>query len=72
MSPDLNPIKNVWSLLQKEVYKERKVFNNITDLQDVITAAWHALSLEIFQNLYNSIPSRIIKVLEEKGERIKS
>lgn len=73
MSPDLNPIENVWSILQKEVYKERKVFKNTTDLwDDAITSAWHALPLlETFQNLYNSIPSRVIKVLEEKGERIK-
>ena len=71
MSPDLNPIENVWSLLQKEVYKEKKVYKNTTDLWEAIIAAWHALSAETFQNLYNSMPVRMIKVIEEKGERIK-
>ena len=71
MSPDLNPIENVWSLLQKEVYKKKKVYKNTTDLWNAITAAWHALPLETFQNLYNSMPARMIKVIEEKGERIK-
>ncbi len=71
MSPDLNLIENIWSLMQSEVYKEKKVFKNTSELWDAIIAAWHALPLETFQNLYNSIPSRIIKVLEEKGERIK-
>ena len=71
MSPDLNLIENIWSLMQSEVYKEKKVFKNTSELWDAIIAAWHTLPLETFQNLYNSIPSRIIKVLEEKGERIK-
>lgn len=70
MSPDLNPIENIWSMLQKEVYKEKKVYKNTTDLWDAIVSAWHAIPLEVFQNLYDSIPGRLIKVLEEKGERI--
>ena len=71
MLPDLNPIKNIWALLQKEVYKEKKVYKNTTDLWNAITTAWHALLLEIFKSLYNSIPARIIKVIEENSERIK-
>src|SRR6185312_1993500 len=70
MSPDLNPIENVWSLLSKEVYREKKVYKNTTDLWNAITAAWHALPLESFKNLYESIPGHLIKVIEEKGERI--
>ena len=71
MLPDLNPIENVWSLLQKEVYKDQRVFKNTTDLWEAITTAWHVLPAETFQNLYNSMPGRMIKVIEEKGERIK-
>ena len=70
MSPDLNLIENVWSLLQKEVYKSKKEYKNTTDLWNAITAAWHVIPLETFKNLYNSIPSRLIKVLEEKSGRI--
>jgi len=70
MSPDLNPIENIWSLLQKEVYKSKKEYKNTTDLWNAIVTAWHAIPLETFKNLYNSIPSRLIKVLEEKGGRI--
>ena len=62
MSPDLNPIKNIWSLLQKEVYKEKKVYKNTTELWNAIITAWHALLLETFQNLYDSIPGCLIKV----------
>lgn len=70
MSPDLNPIENIWSILQKEVYKKKKAYKNTTELWEAIKSAWHALPLETFQNLYDSIPGRMIKVLEEKGERI--
>ena len=71
MSPDLNPIENIWSLMAKEVYKEEKVYKNTTDLWDAVVAAWLAIPLETFQNLYNSMTSRMIKVIKEKGERIR-
>jgi hypothetical protein len=41
MLPDPNPIKNIWSLLQNEVYRGKKVYKNTTDLWNVISAAWH-------------------------------
>ncbi len=65
MSPDLNPLENIWSIIKEEVYK------NATDaMWDAITSAWHSLPIEAFKNLYESIPQCLIKVKEEKGERI--
>ena len=71
LSPDLNPIKNIWGLLTQEVYKDGKTFQNTNDLWDAICTAWYAIPQSVFANLYNSMPARLIKVLEEKGERIK-
>ena len=38
MLPNLNPIKNIWSLLQTEVYQGKKVYKNTTDLWNAIAA----------------------------------
>ena len=70
MLPDLNPIENIWSILHKEVYKKKKVYKNTTEIWDEIISAWHTLPLETFWNHYDSIPGHLIKVLEEKGEKI--
>ena len=70
MLPDLNPIENIWSMMKDEVYKKKKVYKNTTELWEAIVAAWHAIPIESFQTLYESIPHRLVKVIEEKGERI--
>ena len=70
MLPDLNSIENIWSMMKDEVYKKKKVYKNTTELWEVIVAAWHALPIESFQTLYESIPRRLVKVIEEKSKRI--
>ena len=70
MSPDLNPIENIWSMMKEKVYKQKSVHKNITELWDGITSAWYSLIIEVFKNLYESIPQCLIKVIEEKGKRI--
>ena len=71
MLPDLNPIENIWSMMKDEVYKKKKVYKNTTELWEAIMAAWHAIPIESFQTLYESIPCCLVKVIEEKGERIR-
>ena len=70
MSPDLNPIEDVWYMMKDEVYKKKMVYKNTAELWEAIVAAWHALPIETFQTLYESILHRLVKVKEEKGERI--
>lgn len=67
-SPDLNIIKNVWSLLQRRV--NRLIFNNglpsnKQQLAEYAFAAWYTISDNIIRNLYKSMPSRIEKVLKD-------
>ena len=70
MSLDLNPIENIWSMMKDEVYKTKVVYKNTTELWEAIVAAWHAIPIEAFQTLYESIPRCLVKDIEEKGERI--
>ena len=69
-SPDLSPIENLWGILSEKVYKEGKVYNTKDDLWAAVQTAWDEVPVEIFKNLYKSIPNRLIKVLESGGKRI--
>ena len=71
VSPDLSPIENIWGIMSMKVYENGKQYKNVDDLWDAIVQAFHSISAEIYENLYNSLPKRMIQVLEGKGERIK-
>ena len=43
LSPDLNPIKNIWGILAKEVYKNGQTYKNTSDLWDAICKAWYEI-----------------------------
>lgn len=64
-SPDLNIIENVWSLLKRK----RTVSLNKTREETIseVTSLWKEISPEILQNLVDSVPRRLQKVIEAKG-----
>lgn len=64
-SPDLNIIENVWSLLKRK----RTVSLNKTREETIseISFLWKEVSPEILQNLVDSVPRRLQKVIEAKG-----
>lgn len=64
-SPDLNIIENVWSLLKRK----RTVSLNKTREETIseVTSLWKEISPEVLQNLVDSVPRRLQKVIEAKG-----
>lgn len=64
-SPDLNPIENLWSILDERV-KNRQPSNE-EDLFEVIKTAWNALPVELLTKLVDSMPRRIKAVLDNNG-----
>ncbi|CDF38189.1 unnamed protein product [Chondrus crispus] len=66
-SPDLNIIENVWGLLARRVYGHGRQFSNLEDLADRILDCWSSISEEYLNKLYESIPRRLVEVLEKKG-----
>ena len=69
-SPDLNPIENIWGIMSKEVYKEGKSYQNCDDLWDAVQKSFAAIAPEVLKKVYESMPSRLIQVLESAGRRI--
>ena len=68
--PDCYPIENLWVLMVKHVHESSHVFSNINQLISKIHSVWNTVSLDEFQNLVRSFPSRLVKVIQSKGGKI--
>ena len=64
-SPDLNPIENLWSILDMKV-KDRSPKNE-KQLFEVLQVAWQSLEPELLTKLADSMPNRIEAVIAAKG-----
>lgn len=71
-SPDCNPIENVWALLTSLVY-DRKQFKNVNELRLALAEAVAKLNTEFrykVMSIRDSIQSRLLQVIEKKGDTI--
>lgn len=66
-SPNINIIGNVWGAMTLRVYSGHQVYDTIDDLKAVIKDVWESLSVEYMQELYCSIPCRLLAVIDAKG-----
>ena len=64
-SPDLNPIENLWSELDRRL-KDRKT-NTKEDLFRVLEEGWNNLPKEYLKKLVESMPRRIKACIKNKG-----
>lgn len=64
-SPDLNPIENLWAILKKEISKH--VVTNKQQLWEIVQRTWYSIPVETCRRLISSMPSRVGKVLQNKG-----
>ena len=64
-SPDLNPIENLWAILNYEC-RERESKNE-EELFEELQAAWYRLDKSVLERLVESMPRRIEAVLENNG-----
>jgi len=68
LSPDLNIIENVWSILKANVYKHN--CKTLDSLWDALQKEWYLIPNDLIFTLYKSIPTRIKEVLKNKGQPI--
>lgn len=71
LSPDLNPVENVWSWIVKNVYKDGRQYNTIAGLKTAVIKAWEDCPQSYLNNLINSMPKRLFEVIKNKGNKIK-
>ncbi|OWZ03690.1 Transposase, partial [Phytophthora megakarya] len=67
-SPDLNPIENLWAILSRIVYDNgKKQYTSVFDLRVAALQAWDLVDQEVLEKLVDSMPKRLVEVLEMKG-----
>ncbi|GMF43390.1 unnamed protein product [Phytophthora fragariaefolia] len=71
LSPDLNPIENVWGILARAVYRGGKQYMTVDELKSAILREWENLGLSRLQDLVKSVPHRVVDVSEDKGKKTK-
>ncbi len=64
-SPDLNPIENLWYILDRQCASRRP--NNEVQLFNMIQDAWNNIPVTTLQGLVESMPRRIEAVIAAKG-----
>ena len=69
-SPDLNPIENVWSMLDSEVFSKISMYTKRADLLVAVQRCWDEIDLKKVQNCIDSMPRRIDQLIKNKGDPI--
>lgn len=64
-SPDLNPIENLWEIVDRKI--ERENCKNKDSLFVQVERAWESISIDVLNNLIESMPRRCAAVLKNKG-----
>ena len=67
MSPDLNPIENLWGILARRVYANGRQYHSLEDLKKAIIKCWSEIDQNTLKSLVRSMPERCREVLEKKG-----
>ncbi|KAK3557200.1 hypothetical protein QTP70_026141, partial [Hemibagrus guttatus] len=66
-SPDLNPIENLWDVLDKQVQSMEASPRNLQDLKDLLLTSWCQIPQHTFRDLVESMPQGVRAVSAAKG-----
>jgi len=66
-SPDINPIENLWRIVDVSVRKNYKNFDNDDALTDAVMTEWKNVSITTVYHLIESMPRRLQTVIDAKG-----
>ena len=67
MSPDLNPIENLWAIMKAKVSELRP--QNKEQLIEYVIAVWNSLEQQMISNLVDSMKERLEAVVKNNGEQ---
>lgn len=68
-SPDINPIENLWHLLDLKIRKTK--ISNKNELQRILREEWQKLSPDLTKKLVESMPRRLQAIIDAKGMHTK-
>ena len=64
-SPDLNPIKNLWTLLDEHIPSSART--NKESFWEAVQQTWYTFPINILENLVESMPKRLQAVIDSNG-----
>ena len=68
LSPDLNPIENLWGILVRLVYDQgRRQFNTVKDLEKAVVRSWNLIHRSELEKLAESLSRRMFQVINKNG-----
>ena len=70
LSPDSNPVENIWAILSHSVYANGKQYDNVTDLKTAIFQARDNVAFDTIADLVLSMPDCIFKAILYHGKAI--
>ena len=68
-SPDLNPIENLWSHLERKI--RQREFSNKNQMQKILLEEWNKIDPALTKKLVKSMPKRLKEVIRRKGKATK-
>lgn len=70
VSPDLNPIEDLWGMLSAAVYKNGQQFDTLKELKRALQEEWQKIPENKLKALVNSMPRRLTQVEINRGKHI--
>ena len=70
-SPDLNPIEDIWDILDKAVQSRGKLPTSLPQLMAILLEEWKIIAIDIISKLYKGMPKRIQAVIDAEGGHTK-
>lgn len=70
LSPDLNPMENLWGIMVRRVYANGRQFNRREQLINALQEIWNSIDAETTRHLIDSMHNRCIKLIQAKGDLI--
>jgi transposase len=67
ISPDMNPIENLWGIIARDVYRNGRQFKDVASLKLQILQSWMNITNEMLRKLVDSMPSRVFELINNKG-----
>jgi len=71
VSPDMNPIENIWSEVTRTMDASANQPTNLAELQQAVIDAWQALLLQTLVNLIDSMHPRVQAMYDARGGNTK-
>lgn len=70
ISPDLNPIENIWGIMSNRIYRNGRRFNDLELLKIATEEEWNSLTVDEILNVScpEEMKSRMFKVTREGGK----